>query len=137
MYHRDESDIETQLMAEQDNSNLQENIEKLQKELSICRAQFEQATAINKKIENIHNKNQKLTAAVRNLQSEKDELTRRLEISMRANDDLESKLNEERLMSSQQCARETAEKEREMIVKKNEIMKFLRKWLALESVIVN
>lgn len=120
MYHRDESDIETQLMAEQDNSNLQENIEKLQKELSICRAQFEQATAINKKIENIHNKNQKLTAAVRNLQSEKDELTRRLEISMRANDDLESKLNEERLMSSQQCARETAEKEREMIQIKSE-----------------
>lgn len=116
----DESDIETQLLIEQENANKQDVIDNLQKELSICRAQFEQSVAINKKIENVHNKNQKLAAALQNLQSEKEELIRRLEISIKANEDLEFKLNNEKFASSQQISKETTDKDREIIKIKNQ-----------------
>ncbi|OHT11776.1 hypothetical protein TRFO_18671 [Tritrichomonas foetus] len=110
----DESDIETQLLAEQESINQKETIEKLNKELSICRAQFEQSAAINLKVESVHNKNQKLTAAVRALQSEKDEIKRRLEISLRTNEELETKLNDERIAATQQHAKDVSDKEEEI-----------------------
>lgn len=116
----DESDIETQLLAEQENDNKQDIIDNLQKELSICRAQFEQSAAINKKIESVHSKNQKLTEALQNLQSEKEDLVRRLEISIKANEDLESKMNDVKFTSSQQVSRESADKERELAKLKKE-----------------
>lgn len=116
----DESDIDTQLLVEQENADKQDIIDNLQKELSICRAQFEQSVAINKKVENVHNKNQKLATALQNLQSEKDELARRLEISIKANEELESKLNNERFVSSQQISKGTTDKDRELAKIKKE-----------------
>lgn len=117
---QDESDIETQLFIEQENASKQDIIDNLQKELSICRAQFDQSVAISKKIESVHIKNQKLAISLRNLQSEKEELTRRLDISIKANEELENKLKNERFSLSQQLSKNTTDKEHELAKIKKE-----------------
>ena len=119
----DESDIETQLLAEQEGCKLIEEKEKLQKEIDVIRAQFDQAIQVTKNMDAIHHKNQKLAKALRAIQSEKDELKRKLEISQNANDEIESKFNEEKIAFSQQRQHEAAEREKELSRTKKEYEK--------------
>ncbi|OHT08979.1 hypothetical protein TRFO_22319 [Tritrichomonas foetus] len=110
----DDSDIETRLLAEHEGAKLKEEKEKLEKEINVIRAQFDQAISVTKKMETIHHKNQKLTKALRNLQSEFDETKQKLEISQHANEELAYKLKDERISSTHQRQRESSERAAEL-----------------------
>ena len=111
---RDESDIDAQLSHEQERASMFETIESLKKELSVVKSQFEQSLAINKKVESVHLKNQKLHELLRSVQSERDDVLRRLEISLRSAEELKAKLNDEKLSSAQQHSNDVSEKEKEI-----------------------
>lgn len=122
----DESDIETQLLAEQEGCKLIEEKEKLQKEIDVIRTQFDQAIQVTKNMDAIHHKNQKLAKALRAIQFEKDDLQKKLEISQNANAEIESKLNEEKIAFSQQRQHEAAEREKELSKTKKEYEKKIK-----------
>jgi chromosome segregation ATPase len=98
----DDSDTEAQLIAEQETQTLQLLTENLQKENTLLRAQFQQAVGIANEMEELHQKNQKLSSAVRSLEAEKSDLARRLEIALRANEELAVQLSDERQLNAQQ-----------------------------------
>jgi hypothetical protein len=64
----DDSDVESQIAAGQQTDGLQSKDDALRKEKSIPRAQVEQAVVITQGIEELHEKNTKLAAAVRSHQ---------------------------------------------------------------------
>jgi chromosome segregation ATPase len=112
-HHLDDSDAESTL-ADQDSGALQNVADTLRKENSVLRAQFDQAVGLTQGINDLHQKNSKLTAAVRNLESEKSDLSRRLDIALRANEELSSQLATEKEATTHHLSRETADKEREI-----------------------
>lgn len=118
---REESDFDTQLITEQDNSRLKEENVKLHKELQIMRAQFEQAIDVTKKMDNVHQKNQKLTKCIRLLQLENDELKKKIEITQHSNEEILDKLNQEKYNFSAQLQRENSIKEKEISKYKNNL----------------
>jgi chromosome segregation ATPase len=110
----DDSDTDTLLLAEQQSSNLQLIIDDLRKENSLLRAQFDQAVALTHGIEELHQKNNKLSATVRSLETEKSDLVRRLDIALRSNEELSSQVSEEKQAAVHQRAQESSEKDREI-----------------------
>ena len=113
--HSSDLDTEGQLLEEQKNIKLQQENESLMKETSILRAQFESAVGLTKKMDDLHAKNVKLSAEARSLQAEKEELERRLEIALRANQDLTGQLASEKQGALQRQAQEQTQREEAMV----------------------
>ena len=114
-HNSDDLDADAQFLQEQKNIKLQQENESLMKEQAILRAQFESAVGLTKKMEELHAKNTKLAAEARTLQSEKEQLERRLEISLRANQDLTAQIANEKQSALQRQAQEQTQRE-EVIV---------------------
>ena len=110
----DDSDCDAQILAEQEAAKLQEENASLIKETNILRAQFESAVSLTKKMDEMHAKNAKLAADARSLQSEKADIERRLEISLRTNEEIAGQLEAEKKCALQRHSQQQAEKEAEM-----------------------
>jgi cell shape-determining protein MreC len=110
----DDSDIEAQLILDQESASLQAANDSLRKENSLLRAQFDQAVSLTQGLDELHQKNAKLASAVRALESDKADLSRRLELSLRANEELASHISAEKESYSQRLLQDTAEKDKEI-----------------------
>ncbi|OHT00302.1 hypothetical protein TRFO_07956 [Tritrichomonas foetus] len=91
-----ESETDIQLAAESQAIMLREQNNTLLKENSSLRAQFEEALRITKQVEEVHQKNRQLKAAVREYQSKLDNANQRVEISTRTIEELNKKLDDEK-----------------------------------------
>jgi hypothetical protein len=104
----DESDSEERLLVEHESHSLRIEAEKLRRENAVLRAQFEQSVAVSNRLTEMHHKNSALSATVRSLQQEKTDLLRRLDMAVRTNDELNSRLSDERHASAVQHDSEVA-----------------------------
>jgi chromosome segregation ATPase len=111
----DDSDTESQLLAEQNALRLQAENDDLRKENSRLRAQFDRAVELARGIEELHQKNNKLTSQLHTIEGEKADLNRRLDIALRANDELAAQSSEERQRAAQQRHQDQSETEREIL----------------------
>ena len=97
-----DSATEAQILAETRGEQLQEEVISLTKELNNLRAQFDQAMKLSEGMNEIHEENNKLKTQVRELNNEKQDLLRRIEISTKAREEVMKKLEEERKTVSTQ-----------------------------------
>ena len=95
MVHHDESD--TILIAENRGNQLQSLNDQLQKENSKLRAQFTEAVRIAGSVDNIHNQNLNLSNEIRQIRSDKEDLEKRLQIALNSNEELNTKISEQKL----------------------------------------
>ncbi|OHT11052.1 hypothetical protein TRFO_19463 [Tritrichomonas foetus] len=109
-----DSDIDAQILAEQEMTQCQETINDLRKQNAILKAQFEQAVIITKQIDVVHEKNSQLSNQVRTLQMDNENLQRRLEICSRHNEELETQLASEKAVLAQHVSTASSEKELEV-----------------------
>lgn len=100
MVHHDESD--TILIAENRGNQLQSLNDQLQKENSKLRAQFTEAVRIAGSVDNIHNQNLNLSNEIRQIRSDKEDLEKRLQIALNSNEELNSKISEQKLAMQEQ-----------------------------------
>jgi len=91
-----------QILEEAQIERLQEENAELIREISSLRAQFEQAITMSSQVNLLHQDNSKLTAQLMDAETEKKELEQRLEISIKAQNELNKKLNEEKASNSNQ-----------------------------------
>ena len=110
----DDYDIESRILAEQEMEKLKEENENLSRAKSTLQAQFETAMNITKKMDEIHSENVRLAADQRNLQFEKEDIEKRLEIAIRAQEEMKDKLAEEKESFIQTRALDNAEREAEL-----------------------
>ena len=110
----EDSEVDMQLLAEQETAKLQEENASLLKETNILRAQFESAVNLTRKMDEIHAKNMKLAADARSLQSEKADVERRLEISLRTNQEITGQLAAEKKSALHRQTQQQAENEAEL-----------------------
>ena len=89
-------EVETPSFVAEEKSQLQDELARLMKENSELRAQFEEAINISKSLDDVHQKYRKMTEENGKLRSEKDNLEKRLEISLRATAELQERLDEEK-----------------------------------------
>ena len=92
-----ESETDIQLVAENQALLLREQNDNLLKENSSLRAQFEEALRITKQVEEMHIKNRKLKSTIRENEAKIESLTQRIEIGTRTIDELNSKLEDEKI----------------------------------------
>ena len=110
----DDSDIDTQILAEQNMAQAQETINDLKRQNTILKAQFEQAVIITKQIDTVHEKNAQLSNQIRSLQLDNENLQRRLEISLRHNEELQNQLTNEKQALAHHVSTASSEKELEV-----------------------
>jgi chromosome segregation ATPase len=133
----DDSDTESQLLADQEAVTLQSVNDALRKENSLLRAQFDQAVSLTQGMDDLHQKNAKLTTSIRSLEAEKADLARRLDIALRANEEFSSQLASEREAAIEHRSHETAEKDQEIArirqQSESQIAQFRQRMLAAEQ----
>jgi hypothetical protein len=112
--HNDDSDTDMQLLAEQDSSELQLQLENLRRENSNLRVQVDQAVALTQGIDELHQKNLQLSGKVRSLEQTNTDISRRMEIALRANDEITNQLSEEKQANARQQQHSSSEREREL-----------------------
>lgn len=95
-------DSEMQIIAETRGIHLEQINDNLQRENSKLRAQFNEATRSNAQIEELHKKIQELTLNITDLKTTNDDLSNRLSIALRANDELMTKYDEQKESLSEQ-----------------------------------
>jgi chromosome segregation ATPase len=83
---------------------LQDQFDHLRKENALLRAQFDEITTISSELDRLHSENSKLTAQVRTLKVEKEDLTHRLDISMQTSRELGDKLADQTRTFSEQLS---------------------------------
>jgi chromosome segregation ATPase len=88
--------------AEDAQSKLQDENAQLRKVNARLKAQFEDAVRISSQLEDIHQKNRSLSAEVRELKTENEELQKRLEISLRSSSEANALLADEKKSSAAQ-----------------------------------
>lgn len=92
---------------------------RLNNELSSIREQFHEATSINEQLEQMHQQNIRLMNEIHSLSAEKDDLTKRLEISLQMNEefressDKEKEIETNMLKSDFEQVKKTLELERQ------------------------
>jgi hypothetical protein len=106
--------VDTQFAVGRHPKSLQLLIDVLKDEKTILPGQFDEAVGRTRRMEGLHQKNTQRTIAVRSFQAETSDLTGRLDIALRANEELMSGLNDERQESSQQQNRLSVERERDL-----------------------
>ncbi|KAK8857839.1 hypothetical protein M9Y10_012934 [Tritrichomonas musculus] len=89
-------DSESFLISTIQNFTTEEQNEQLKKEVIMLKAQFEEAVQIHTTIDKIKDENAKLTKQILDLTNEKEEMTRRLEIAVKANADLSESLENQK-----------------------------------------
>ena len=109
-----DSATDAQLLAETCGEQLQEEIASLTKQNNILRAQFEQAVALTEKMEDVHKENEQLKQQIRELNNQKQDLVRRLEISTLAQNEAAKKITEERQSMNAQRESDVAIIQKEM-----------------------
>lgn len=82
-----DSTYEMQILAEARGEQLQEDYTQLLKEMNVLKAQFDQVLSISKNSEQVHKENEKLKAEIRNLQSEKEDLSNRIDICIKSREE--------------------------------------------------
>jgi chromosome segregation ATPase len=92
----EESNMDARLHAEFRVAKLEEDLMGVRKENARFRAQFEELQRISTQIDEVHQKNLNLNAAVRDLTAENDCLRKRLDIALRANGELSQKVEDEK-----------------------------------------
>ncbi|OHT11849.1 hypothetical protein TRFO_18528 [Tritrichomonas foetus] len=95
-------DSSTGVSHEIKKQQLKELNSELVKENALLRTQFEEAVEITAQLQDLHVKNQELVTQIRSVQTEKEDLEHRLEISLATNKELTKRLNEEKKNRSQQ-----------------------------------
>ena len=91
-----EYDTDSQVNSDNIQKKLQDLNDVLTRENDKLRSQFEEAVRAASHIEEAHAKIAKLTKEVNDMSIEKDELNRRLDIALKANDELRQQFNNER-----------------------------------------
>ena len=106
--------------VENENARLvKENLE-ISKQLANLRKQFDQALDVSTKIDNIYTTNTEYSKEIANLRAQKDDLSRRLQIALQNNQDLNNKLRNCTLNPSILSENvKTLEAQRSMLEKKN------------------
>jgi chromosome segregation ATPase len=84
--------------------HLQDLVEQLRKENASLRAQFDEITTISSELDRLHSENSKLSAQVRTLKVEKEDMTHRLDISMQTSRELNEKLTDQKRTFSEQLS---------------------------------
>jgi chromosome segregation ATPase len=109
-----DSDADSQVRADQELAEHRVQLETLRRENSLLRAQIDQAVALTKGMEDIHQQNLKLGATIRSLEQTNTDLTRRMEISLHAHEEINAQLCEERRTNAQNQAHAATERDREL-----------------------
>ncbi|OHT10826.1 hypothetical protein TRFO_19809 [Tritrichomonas foetus] len=115
-------DTSSLLENEISRERLSETIDQLRKENSQLKSQFDEAVSISDEVEKIHSQNNKLIIEVRQLKSEKEDLQRRLNISVQSNEEISKKFENFKKMQNFQFTndQETICKEIDKIKQENE-----------------
>lgn len=92
----EDSEDETQILMEKQVKKLKEENRALVEEAAHLRVQFENALNITKQLENVHEKNAKLSECARNLKFERDGMEKRLDIAKRTEEELKKQLEDEK-----------------------------------------
>jgi hypothetical protein len=100
----DDSDTDARLASERETQTLQFLADNLQKDNAVRRAQLQQAVGVASGMEELHQRKRGLAGAVRALEAAKSDLSRRLEIALRAGEELAARLGDERQSAAQQQA---------------------------------
>lgn len=95
-------DTEMQLIAESRGNQLEDINDRLRKENSKLRAQFDEAIRSNSQLVELHQKIQSLSSNLNELKTANDELKNRLSLAIQSNDDLKSKFEDEKLSLQEQ-----------------------------------
>lgn len=111
----DSSDTDAQLRTEQETKSLQAVTENLRRQNAVLHAQFDHAVSLTQSVDELHQKNPALSAALRASQAEKAEFARRLEITLHANEELSAHLSTERQSNAQEHSRSAAQRDRQLL----------------------
>ncbi|KAK8870496.1 hypothetical protein M9Y10_008379 [Tritrichomonas musculus] len=112
--HSDLFDNEDKSFAEEEKLALLDKINELTKQNTVLKAQFEQAIATTKQMNEIMLKNSQQNAEIRSLKNEKDQLQNRLEISLKSNEEYEQRLEKEKSSYNHQLMQLNSEKDLEV-----------------------
>ena len=107
------SESEPNILLERQTAQLQEKIDDLTKENMQLKAQFEQALKLTSKFDKTTQENMRLSKELSNIKLEKENLSNRLEILVKAREELEAKIVHERQENekARRAEREAFEKE--------------------------
>ncbi|OHT10468.1 hypothetical protein TRFO_20206 [Tritrichomonas foetus] len=108
----EDSDTEGHLFIEQD---LRDQINHLTQQNTVLKAQFEQAVETSKQMNEVVQKNSILSQQLRSIQYEKDSLENRLNLSLKTNEDLTKKIEEERASTLAQITQIESQKDLEIL----------------------
>lgn len=112
--HSDGCDDEDKSFEEEEKQNLLEKINDLTKKNTILKAQFDQAIATTKQMNEVMLKNSQQSAEIRTLKNEKEQLQNRLEISLKSNEEFIQRLEKEKASNNQQLLQLNSEKDVEV-----------------------
>lgn len=94
-----ESETDVQLLIESQTALLREQNEALTKENASLHVQFEEAMRITRQVEEVHKTNRDLKTQIREYQSQIDNMNQRMDISSRTIEELNQKLETEKMNS--------------------------------------
>ncbi|OHT15879.1 hypothetical protein TRFO_13716 [Tritrichomonas foetus] len=95
-------------------ARLKQKIIKLEEENKSARIQFEEAIKVTNEMDSLFNKNKDLAKQNRELQADVDEMKRRLELSFRINDELQGKLEQEKITTKSRISKETQNNQQQL-----------------------